>query len=112
MIKQCDVWLVNLNATQGAEIRKQRPVIVLSNDAVRALPIKLVVPVTGWKDAFENRFWLVATSEKGLTKASAADTLQMRGLDTQRFIKRMGQLDEGALEDIRDAINLLISARA
>ena len=47
-----EVWLVNFDPTIGAEIKKTRPAIVISSDAVGRLPIKLVTPVTDWKDYF------------------------------------------------------------
>ena len=40
---------MNLDPTIGAEIKKIRPVIVISSDAVGKLPLKLVVPITEWK---------------------------------------------------------------
>jgi mRNA interferase MazF len=36
-IKQAEVWLVRLNPTVGAEMRKERPVVVLSADTVGTL---------------------------------------------------------------------------
>jgi mRNA interferase MazF len=113
-IKQAEVWLVRLNPTVGAEMRKERPVVVLNADTVGTLPIKLVAPITGWQDSFEHRFWLVrlqATPQNGLSKSSAADVLQMRGLDESRFMKKLGVLEDEAMDDIRDAVALLMAAR-
>ena len=42
-IQRGDVWLVNLEPTIGAEIRKTRPVVVVSSVSVGVLPIRLVV---------------------------------------------------------------------
>ena len=41
-----EIWLVNFDPTIGSEIRKTRPAVVVSSDAVGRLPIKLVAPVT------------------------------------------------------------------
>ena len=49
-VNRSDIWLVNLDPTIGTEIRKTRPVIVVSSNAVGALPIRLLVPVSEWKD--------------------------------------------------------------
>ena len=49
-ISRGEVWVVNLDPTIGAEIRKTRPVVVVSSDAMDALPLKLVAPLTEWKD--------------------------------------------------------------
>ncbi|MCU0320119.1 MAG: type II toxin-antitoxin system PemK/MazF family toxin [Flavobacteriales bacterium] len=44
-MKQGEIWSVDLDPTQGAEIRKTRPVIVVSDNAVGRLPLKIIVPV-------------------------------------------------------------------
>jgi mRNA interferase MazF len=48
-MKQGEVWLLSLDPTIGAEIQKTRPVIIVNNDALGKLPLKIVVPVTDWK---------------------------------------------------------------
>jgi mRNA interferase MazF len=42
-INRGEIWSVNLDPTIGAEIRKTRPVVVISSDAVGVLPIKSVM---------------------------------------------------------------------
>ena len=42
-----DVWLINLDPTIGAEIKKTRPAVIVSEDAIGVLPLKVVVPVYG-----------------------------------------------------------------
>ena len=73
-----EVWLVNLDPTLGAEIQKTRPAVVISSDSVGRLPIKLVVPMTDWKESFAKNLWhvyLPPNSENGLRKPSAVDIL-------------------------------------
>jgi len=41
-ISRGEIWKVNLDPDIGAEIRKTRPVVVVSSDAIGALPIRLV----------------------------------------------------------------------
>lgn len=63
-----EIWLVNLDPTIGAEIKKTRPAVIISSDAVGKLPIKLIVPITDWKDTFAYNLWHV--------RISAASTLK------------------------------------
>lgn len=51
-----EIWLVNLDPTLGAEIRKTRPVIVVNSDSIGALPIRLVAPITELKGHFQGTF--------------------------------------------------------
>ncbi len=44
-----EVWLVNLDPTIGTEISKKRPCIIVNDDAIGILPLKIIVPVTDWK---------------------------------------------------------------
>jgi mRNA interferase MazF len=92
--KRGEVWLVNFDPTIGAEIKKTRPAIVISSDAVGRLPIKLIAPVTDWKDHYKHNIWHVRIdpdAHNGLSKPSAVDSLQLRGMDTQRFVRKLGK---------------------
>lgn len=105
------VWLVNFDPTVGAEIKKSRPAVVVSSDAVGRLPIKLVAPITDWKDHYARNIWHVRIDpdpKNGLTKASAVDTLQLRGMDHQRFIRELGQASSETMEEIVLAIAAVV----
>ena len=110
-VKRSEIWLVNLDPTIGAEIRKTRPVLVVSSDAVGVLPIRLVAPLTEWKDYFAQNVWhvkLVPDSMNGLAKTSAIDTLQLRGVDTQRFVQKIGSVSPAVMKSIIAAIAAVI----
>ena len=49
-----EVWLVNLDPTVGDEIRKTRPVVIVNNDAIGILALRVIVPVTAWHPKFQN----------------------------------------------------------
>jgi mRNA interferase MazF len=46
--KRGEIWLVNFDPTIGAEIKKVRPAVVISSDAVGKLPIKLITTIRGY----------------------------------------------------------------
>jgi mRNA interferase MazF len=106
-----DVWIVNLDPTVGAEIRKARPAVIVSSDGVGRLPIKLVAPITEWQASFEGTMWHVRLdpdSANGLTKVSAVDALQLRGVDVGRLTQRQGRLSATQMEEIAAAIALVV----
>lgn len=83
------VWDVNLNPTQGAEIQKIRPCVVVSSDQIGNLPLKVVVPITGWQDQFDGYLWFVKLEpdgQNGLDKLSAADAFQIRSLARSSWV--------------------------
>ena len=92
-------------------MRKERPALVLSSDALGKLPIKLIAPITAWKAGFERNLWLVSVEpdqSNGLKKRSGVDTLQLRGLDLSRFEKRIGHLSADLLEEVALAVGLVV----
>lgn len=106
-----EIWVVNFDPTIGTEIRKTRPAVVISSDAVGILPIKLVAPITDWNPRFAPNVWHVRIdpdSENGLAKPSAVDALQLRGMDTRRFVQRLGKLTADKLDEIQLAIAAVI----
>jgi mRNA interferase MazF len=109
--KRGEVWLVNFDPTIGSEIKKVRPAVVISSDAVGKLPIKLIAPVTDWKPYFSQNFWHVKIEPdamNGLSKISAIDALQLRGVDLQRFIRKLGSVAEVTMSEIAVAIVTVI----
>jgi mRNA interferase MazF len=106
-----EVWWANFDPTVGSEIRKARPAVVVSSDAVGRLPLKMAAPITGWKDTFAGNLWHVRIDpapENGLTKLSAVDALQCRGMDVQRFRERLGRLTPETMEEIALAVAAVV----
>ena len=54
-----EIWLINLDPTVGSEIRKTRPAVIVSDDAIGILPLKVIVPITEWKDRYAVAPWFV-----------------------------------------------------
>lgn len=111
LIRRGEIWRVNLDPTIGAEIRKTRPVVVVNSDAIGALPIKLVAPITEWKDHWTRNIWhvrVIPDSANGLEKVSAVDALQLRGVDTQRFVEKLGTVSPAVMRSIAAAIAAVV----
>jgi mRNA interferase MazF len=111
-MKQSDIWLVSLDPTIGAEIKKTRPAIIVSDDSLGKLPLKIIIPVTDWKDRYEIAPWmirLVPDSVNLLTKISSADCFQIRSISAERFIKKIGDIDNKTMEKIRRAIKVVLT---
>jgi mRNA interferase MazF len=110
-VERGDIWLVNLEPTIGAEIRKTRPVVVIGSDAMGLLPIRLVAPLTGWKEHFSGNLWHVKVApdrDNGLAKTSAVDAIQLRGVDLRRFMQKLGHISPTAMRSIIEAIAVVI----
>ena len=106
-----EVWLINLNPTLDREMGKIRPAVIINNDVVGILPLKVIVPITDWKERYISRPWMVkleANKSNGLTKNSAADTFQVRSLSQKRLIKKLGKLDSLEIAKITKALAIVL----
>ena len=106
------VWLINLDPTVGAEIKKTRPAVIVNDDAIGILPLKVIVPITEWKDRYAVAPWLVRLepdAENGLDKPSAADAFQVRSVAQERFVRRLGKLSDTVMQEIIKALAVVLS---
>lgn len=106
-----EIWELNLDPTVGSEIKKTRPVLVISSDSVGKLPIKLVAPITEWKPGFTVNIWHVKiepNAQNNLGKVSAVDVLQVRGVDYQRFVKLIGKASAQIIEEVITALAAVV----
>jgi len=107
-----DIWLINLDPTVGAEIKKKRPAVIVNDDAIGILPLKVIVPITVWKARYSVAPWMVRLepdAETGLDKTSAADAFQVRSVSQERFIQLMGRLSDHAMKKITIALAEVLS---
>jgi mRNA interferase MazF len=107
-----EVWLINLDPTVGPEIRKTRPAVIVSDDSIGVLPLKVIVPITEWKERFTIAPWLVRivpSPDNGLDKTSAADAFQVRSVAQQRFVRRLGRLTDAQMVEIVQALATVLA---
>lgn len=84
-----DVYLVNLDPTLGSEIRKTRPCAVISPDELNHhLRTAIVAPMTTAGRDYPTR---VPCKFRGKSGQVVLD--QIRTVDQQRLVRRLGRLD-------------------
>lgn len=100
-MKRGDVWWVNFDPSVGGEIRKQRPAVIVSNDAAnRFLNRVQVVPLTTAVDK-------VYPSEAMVTfrgKKAKAVADQLTTVSKERLVNKGGAVGSAAMKDIARAI--------
>jgi len=112
-MRKGEIWLINLDPTVGAEIRKMRPAVIVSEDVIGILPLRVIVPLTDWKERYSVAPWMVSIvpdTQHGLDKPSAADAFHIRSVARERFVQRIGSLDNDKIEQILKAIKIVIGA--
>lgn len=106
-MRRSEIWLISLDPTIGAEIKKTRPVIIVSSNDVGNLPLKVIAPLTDWKPYYKEVPWMVQlrpNQENGLSKPSAVDTFQVRSVAQERFIRRLGTVNASVMDLIVSAL--------
>jgi len=103
-----EVFLVSLDPTVGAEIKKTRPAVVIQNDlSNRRSPITIVAAITS---RFEEPLYpsevLVRAPEGGLTADSVVLLNQIRSVDKRQLVRRLGLLKAETLKEIDRALML------
>ena len=100
-----EVYLVRLDPTVGAEMRKTRPCAVVSpTEMHRNLYTVVVAPLTGTSTGFPTR---VPSTFGGKRGEIALD--QLRAVDHSRLVKRLGALDAATGQAVTRAVVSLFS---
>ncbi len=113
-MRRSEIWLLNLDPTIGAEIRKTRPAVIVNDDGLGVLPLRVIMPITDWKDRYTVAGWMVQLNPDGLnnlTKPSGADCFQVRSVSQDRFIRKLGQLDEEKMLKIEQALAVVLKIK-
>jgi len=108
-----EVWDIRFDPSVGAEMHKIRPAVVISEDSIGRLPLRIVVPITDWKPSYGSYPWFVhlrANSTNGLSKDSGADAFQVKSVSVNRFVALRGTLADSQLDDIASAVALCVGA--
>lgn len=114
-MRRGEIWLVNLDPTIGAEIKKTRPAVIVNDDAIGILPLKVIVPLTAWKDRYAVAPWMVRVepdAKNGLKNASAADAFQVRSVAQERLVQRLGELSDATMRKITTALAVVLCIEA
>jgi mRNA interferase MazF len=109
-VKQKEIWLISLEPTIGAEISKTRPCVILNDDAIGVLPLKVIAPITDFKEKFEIVPWMITLTpdfRNNLDKVSVIDTFQVRSIAKVRLIRRIGVISDDQLVRVWEALKIV-----
>lgn len=91
MAQRFDIWLVQLDPTQGSEIKKTRPCVVVSPDEMSSLKTVIVAPMTSKEFGFPTRIQFTFQGKQGLILLD-----QMRAVDKSRLIQKLGVISKSS----------------
>jgi len=107
-INQFDIWLADLNPSQGTEPGKTRPVVVIQTDLLNDThPSTIICPITTnvQKDIEILRVHL---KKNQLDKLSDILVDQIRAIDNKRFITKLGKLTNDQKVKLKNNIRIVL----
>ena len=104
-MKQFEIYLVNLDPTVGSEIKKSRPAVIVSPDAMnKILNTVIVAPITSTQNGYPSRVASNLGSKKGEIVLD-----QLRAVDKIRLAKKLGKADSIAAQNIKLVLQTMFS---
>lgn len=104
-VSRGDVYLVSLNPTRGSEIRKTRPCVVVSPDELNAhLRTFIVAPLTSGGHPYPFRVRCRFQDKDGHVVLD-----QIRAVDRDRLIKRLGGLGDDTLGEVLSVLQAMFA---
>lgn len=98
-----EVWLVVLDPSQGSEIRKTRPCLVVSPDEMNEpLQTVIVAPMTTTLRGYPSRVNVTFRNKSGQV---ALDRL--RAVDRQRLVSRLGSVSPLTAQKVSDVLTTM-----
>lgn len=96
VVARFEVHLVRLDPTEGREIRKTRPCLVISPDEMnRHIGIVIVAPMTTAGQAYPTRVPVKFRRRQGQVVLD-----QIRTVDKNRLVKRLGMIDDPTAQKV------------
>ena len=108
MVSRGEIWLANLNpAKKSNEMAKIRPVMIYQNDVLNSsdYPTTIVIPFsTSLIDGAEPIRMRIAKRER-LLKDSDLVITQIRAIDNDRFIEKLGSLSDKEIKRVKELLD-------
>ena len=99
------IWLVNLDPAVGAEIKKIRPALIISNDINNHYAHTItILPITDKGEKIYPFEVHLQAKISGLAKESKIKCQQIRTIDKSRLIKSLGSVSDLEIKQVQQAL--------
>jgi mRNA interferase MazF len=101
-----EVYLVRLDPTEGREIRKTRPCLIISPDEMnRHIGTVIVAPMTTQGPEYPTRIPVRFRRKNGQIVLD-----QIRTVDKSRLVRRLGKIDDASAQKVLALLNEIFAA--
>ncbi len=103
-MKQYDIYLISLDPTVGHEIKKSRPCVVISPDEMNQhISTVIIAPMTTKSYPYPTRVPVEFKDKEGWIVLD-----QIRTVDKQRLVAKLGQLRPSLIKKIKAVIQEML----
>ncbi len=95
MVKQFEVYLINLDPTTGSEIKKTRPCVVISPNEMHGLNTVIIAPMTSTCKLYPTRIPVLFEKKEGYIVLD-----QIRTVDKSRLVKMLGTIEKETAHNV------------
>ena len=104
MVKQYEVYLLNLDPTIGSEMKKTRPCVILSPDEMNNyLNNVIIAPMTSTVKGYPTRVKIEFEGKEGEIVLD-----QIKTVDKSRIVKKLGEVEKSAVKNIKIVIKEML----
>ncbi|MBC8486420.1 MAG: type II toxin-antitoxin system PemK/MazF family toxin [Bacteroidetes bacterium] len=111
LIRQFEIWIADLNPQIGTEPGKTRPVLIIQTNLLNKVPhpSTIICPIT--TNVKKESDILRVHLKKGQVKMDQDSDImidQIRAIDNERLIKKVGVLPKDIIELVKENINIIL----
>jgi len=111
--KPFEIYLANINPKKGHEVGKTRPVVVIHSQLIEGLlSTSIICPITTQIAAatlLRVHIPFQDASTTGLTEPSDIIVDQIRSIDNQRLINKLGELPPAQIEQLQKSLQTILA---
>lgn len=112
IIKRGEIWLINLEPGFGKEMHKKRPALIASKNSINLQANHvIIVPASSQIPALLGIEMVSIGKIKGLDKKSVLLPLFIKSIDQERLIKKIGTISEIKLQEVEEAIKIVLDLK-
>jgi mRNA interferase MazF len=105
-MKQGEIWRVDLNPIKGSEQAGIRPVVIISGNLLNShLNTVIACPLTTKIKNYKGNVVLEPNPTNQLKDASEVLTFHIRSISKERFMDRIGKIEDREIEEIKSCLN-------
>jgi mRNA interferase MazF len=107
-MKQFEIWLADLNPARGTEPGKTRPVVIVQTDLLNDTHLSTVICPVTTNVKMEIKLLRVHLEEGQIDKPSDILVDQMRAIDNNRLLMKIGQLTRDQQIRLKENLKLVL----